>query len=181
MDPMPPLKGYSLWLMGSGKGWQSLQRLMSLSQAIALSDSTFFAHATLIGLLDFRSIQKDELEQGALQLAQTCNPLTIEVTGIGMRDVYFQSMFLPIQPSVELMQLNTQARRIFKHENDPPFMPHLSLIYGYPKWLIKAEIAKMLMLEIQFPLSITLDQLALVRVDGYPHEWEIEAKFPLRK
>lgn len=176
-DLKPPIRGYSIWFMAGGEGHDQLRKVIEELGKLA-GGPRFNAHATLLGLLDYTSDQKKWLEFGTETLARQSPPIDVELLGIGMRNVYFQSMFLPIVPTQPLMELNQTARLIFHRQNDPPFMPHVSLLYGDFDWQLKREALQRIIATLTFPLHVTFDQIALVRVDRYPNEWVIEKEFP---
>lgn len=176
-DRKPPIHGYSLWFMASEEYHRELQRAIEELSKFS-GGPRFDAHATLIGLLDYTGDHKKKLVLGAEALSRQSSPIDVELLGVGMRNMYFQSMFLPISPTQPLVELNQAARLIFHHQNDPPFMPHVSLLYGEFDWQLKREALQRVAAMLTFPLLVTFDRLALVRVDGYPNEWVIEKKFP---
>lgn len=175
-DIKPPISGYSIWYMLSEDDQVKLQQLIDKLSQIAGS-CRFDAHATLIGLLDYKGDRK-QLVNGISTLARSSSPITAEVTGVGMRSAYFQSVFLPVVPSKPLLELNRAACTFFDQEKDSPFMPHISMAYGDFDWQIKQNMLEHIVAKVSFPQMVVFDRLALVRVDGYPDEWVIEEESP---
>ena len=177
-DLKPPLAGYALWLLASGARQNQLQSLVDDLSARA-GTRRFLAHATLLGLLDYAGESAANIVAEARALAQAAPPLELELVGVGIRNAYFQALFLPIVPTAPLMELHHEARQRFHHEGDPPFLPHVSILYGDVHPAEKLRTFNRITERLPFPVPVTADQLAVVRVDGYPDAWTVEQTFPL--
>lgn len=176
-DIRPPLhEGYSIWFTLEDSQQKQLQRHIS-RLAKKFGGNDFLAHGTVIGLLDKKAAELEDLEEKTQQLAKQCSPFEIEVIGFGARDAYFQSLFLVIAPPLPLVDMNAKARKLFGHESDPPFMPHLSLMYGMFDWKTKQAAAKTLKLE--FPVKYKVRSIALVNVEGNAEQWWNVREYPL--
>jgi 2'-5' RNA ligase len=176
-DLKPPLSGYALWLEAHDEEQRKLQ---GVADELAQQHHTrsFGAHATLLALLDKTEADVDRIREVARTLAAQGRGLETEIIGIGMRQQYFQAVFLVAAPSADLMALHQQARTLLGHENDPPFMPHWSALYGDLDQATKTAIAQNLFSELTFPWRVPLRTIALVSAKGYPDGWKVIERFP---
>ncbi len=123
---MSTITYHSIWLMPSGKINDELSRLISqLSQQYAAP--VFPPHVTLLGEL---TGAEKELAAQTRQLAAGLQPFQVNLTVVDVLDAYFRCLFLRAEETPALLAANRQARQLFKREQDPKFMPHLSLLYG---------------------------------------------------
>ncbi|TSC72886.1 MAG: hypothetical protein G01um101438_285 [Parcubacteria group bacterium Gr01-1014_38] len=177
-DLKPPLKGYSLFLEAEGSEQKFLQELVD-DLARKNRTFTFPAHVTLLGLLDKTPADLDHVKQAGREIAAGYRGVVTEIVGMGIRRMYFQSVFLPVSPSSELMTMSQQARVLLGHEADPPFMPHWSAVYGDIDERQKRAIVRDLMGVVPFPKVVAIKNIALADVSGYPDEWKILERYPL--
>lgn len=177
-DIKPPLQGYALWLVAEEKEQQSLQQLVD-QLANSYKTHGFSAHATLLGLLDKTWAEVDEIKKISKDIANSFSGIAAEIVGVGMRQIYFQSVFLPVVPATELVAMNLLARKLLAYKNDPPFMPHWSMVYGDLDEATKKAIVNEIINQRQFPHVVPIRQLALVDVHGYPNEWKVIEQYPL--
>ncbi|MEX1997539.1 MAG: 2'-5' RNA ligase family protein [Candidatus Andersenbacteria bacterium] len=177
-DLKPPLKGYSLWLEAKKSDQQFLQSLVdSLAQEHGVR--SFGAHATLIGLLDKGPSDLATIAQACEEIASGYRDVTSEIIGVGIRDMYFQSVFLLVTPTKDLVDMNQKARTLLGHESDSPFMPHWSALYGDITRHQKDAVAQRLITEVSFPHVVTINNIALVDVQGYEDEWKVVRRYPM--
>lgn len=177
-DLKPPLTGYSLWFMAQESDHRTLQNLIEYLADHA-GTRPFDAHATLIGLLEMTDEQA--VLQGAQLLASTADPFEVEIIGSGSRDKHFQSLFLTCVPSPPALGLNSAARTHFHHENDPPFMLHWSAVYGDLQLTMKRARKNDIEQRLSFPLMVKVTEIAAINCTGFPDEWKIIQRFPLKK
>ena len=84
-----------------------------------------------------------------------------------------------IEETSTLLDAHTHARTVFHKEAAPPFMPHLSLLYGVYPTSLKEQIIGALStsLSVQFTASV----VAVFRVEGNsPNEWHKVQTFGFR-
>lgn len=177
-DLTPPLKGYSLWFETSGKDHDRLQELVD-DLAAAFGTRPFRAHATLLGLLEKEPEDLGGIKEHCEMLARGAKGLMTEVTGVSARNAHFQAVFMPVVPNLKLLELSKRARELFGHENDPPFMPHWSALYGDLSHGDKLQASDRIWERISFPLVVPITDITLVAVAGYPDEWHVIERFPL--
>jgi len=174
----PPLKGYALWFEAVQQDQEFLQELIDVI-ANDYETRDFGAHATLLGLADKTEADLSSMRDVCKRLAGVYNRIEVELVGVGVRNMHFQSVFLMMVPSLELFDLNGQARCAFGHGSDPPYMQHWSAMYGDVDRQEKNYAVKYLICEMEFPRLITVNNIALVDVEGYPNEWNVIERFPL--
>lgn len=176
MHDRPPLAGYSLWLEAGGDVF-----LQPMIAALAREHGTrpFHSHATLLGLLEKTESDLPALRKTCRMIAGAHHPFELQLTDIGMRDMYFQSVFLNLAPSPELDAMHREAREPFGHGGDLPFQPHWSIIYGDLDAAAKASAAKTIAAAVALPLTITIDAITLMDVRGFPDEWTVVERIRL--
>lgn len=176
-DLKPPLTGYALWLEAREPEQQFLQSLVD-DLAREYNTRPFGAHATLLGLLDKGEADLDTIGKACEEIASEYRGVVTEIVGVGIRNMHFQSVFLLVAPSKDLVAMNHRARALLGHEDDPPFMPHWSAVYGDPDRRMQEFIARELINRVTLPRVVTVSNIALVDVQGYPDEWKVVKQYP---
>lgn len=177
-DLKPPLTGYSLWFETSGRYQERLQKLVD-ELASRFATCHFAAHATLLGLLEMGPGNLEDIKTHCQILVSGATGLTTEVIGVGARNMHFQAVFMPAVPNAKLLELNKRARGLFGHENDAPFMPHWSALYGDLEQDAKQIASDLIWEQIAFPFVVPITDITLVDVTGYPDEWKVIERYPL--
>ena len=162
-----------LWLMPSGAAKDRLARTIArLAQAYGAP--LFEPHVTLFGNL---SGTEADILSGASNLARDLQCFEIRPRTPGFADRYFQCLFLHIEPTPALLAAHTKARTVFSREDDTPYIPHISLMYGCYPVRVKEEIIPTLPEHLLEPFSV--DRLYLIRADSDdPKEWHRLREFP---
>lgn len=165
--------GYSLWLMPEGAVYESLSRLIS-QLAGEHSTCVFEPHVTLLGQLP--ETEKEILSKTS-QLSTILPPQEIKLTTVDYLDEFFRCLFIRAEESGWILDVNRKAREIFGRTNDPPFMPHLSLVYGN----LSSEVKERIISEIGKGLDFTFPaaSLHLFATEGDPDQWRRVQEFPL--
>ena len=171
---MPKAKGYSLWVMPTGKVYDRLNDL--ILQLSRKYDTPYFEpHVTLIGEI---LGSKSGVISKTAKLASAVPPYRIELGDATYLDKYFQCLLIRAKETAEVMKANSKAREIFSRINDPKYTPHLSLMYGkFPpekKEKIIAEIGN------KFRLSFDSDRIHLFYTEGKPKDWCRIREFSLK-
>lgn len=134
-------KGYTLWLQPDGEVYKRFAELI-LKLAKSYNGPIFQPHVTLLGGIEQ---QEEQVLERTRQLSVGKNPFTVTLEDINYENYYFRTLFVRAALTEPLRELNDQARKLFNMEI-PPYMPHLSLLYGtYPRDLkekIVNEIGK---------------------------------------
>ena len=179
-DIKPPIKGYAIWFDADVESQTKLQGLIN-TLAEWYEVESFLAHATLIGLLDKTKADLEAMQLACRELAGMFSEVLCEITGVGVRDAYFQSVFLTAVPSDKIVAINSQARILLGHEADVPYMPHWSAVYGDFSAEIKKGIVSDAWGTVELPMTVQLRNINLVDVSGHPKEWKIIESFPIGK
>jgi len=132
----------------------------------------FNAHLTLSGpILNL----DNEVLSNFYNLENTLKSIEIKNLGYGMKEEFFQSLFLKIMASSELENLKSFLDNKFSVEKKP-FFPHVSLFYGLEKEKDKKNMIDQLP-QIDFP--IVLKKFSLTKVNEEIKTWEILHKMDL--
>lgn len=131
-------KGCSLWLIPAGEKYQRFAALIK-KLAKKYAGPIFKPHITLLGETD---LPKEEVLRRCEQLVAGQKPFTITLKDIGYQNYHFRALFLKVQKNQQLLALHKRAKEIFDMRNIPPYMPHLSLLYGNYSPEVKKKIIK---------------------------------------
>lgn len=164
-------KGHTLWLIPTGEAHNKYSNLIK-KLAKEYNSPVFEPHVTLLG--EFLNPVEDCIEK-TKQLVAGQQPFIIKMNNIGCQDYFWRTLFVYAEKSPQLQALHDKAKKIFNMEL-PPFMPHLSLLYGMFPQVVKDKIIK----------EIGKSQLAEFKVDkvilkkgGEIKDWKIISEFPL--
>lgn len=168
------VEGYSLWLMPEGEVYKRLNTLISrLSEEYSAPD--FSPHVTLIGQVIG---PEEEIISRTSELASFIEPYEIKLTGTGFLDEYFRCLFVRVEETAEVMGANSRAREVFGRYADPPYMPHLSLMYGDFPPETKREIISGI--DDDFNISFSVESIHLFSTSGGPGNWRRVKAFALK-
>lgn len=171
---MRTAKGYALWLMPSGDSYEILaQTILRLSRQY--STPFFEPHVTLLGgLLE----PEEAVLSKTRQLAALVRPFGISLGSVDSQDEYFRCLFIRAKKTEALMQANSRARDIFNRHTEPPYLPHLSLMYGSFAPALKQSIIATI--GRYFDMGFEVGSIHLISARGESHEWKKVRAFPLR-
>jgi 2'-5' RNA ligase len=154
---------FSLWLIPPSKIKKQLEVVVQqLSQTH--NAPNFEPHLTLLG--DFEGNQNEVIKKTEL-LAKSLEPLTLTLEQVSFSTTYYQSVFIRVKATAELMEANLKAKDIFGLPNTL-FMPHISLLYGDFDMKTKEEAAKSVMLPT---ISFAVKSIELTPSTPNPSEW----------
>jgi len=163
-------KDYSLWLMPKGEIYHKFAEVIK-KLAKEYHAPVFQPHITLLGEIEQ---PEDEVIRKAEQLASGQKPFPITLRQIDYQDYHFRALFVKAGVTEPLLNLHEKAKRLFGMENIPPYMPHLSLLYGnYPE-----DIKERIISEIgrDQTARFEINSVHLIR-GGEVGEWEVIKKF----
>tara|TARA_Y100000746_G_scaffold145786_1_gene124729 strand:+ start:675 stop:1229 length:555 start_codon:yes stop_codon:yes gene_type:complete len=166
-------KTYSIWGEFSDTDFTSLYQLQQRVNHW-LNGPPFKVHLTLSG--PFQVL--DEKILGGLEGFSMDNYVVeMRTNGYGTEDNIFQSFYVQIQISPELLYLK---QRLDEFLEIPPkeYNPHISLFYGNKESLIKDEVISKL---DSPPGMITLDKLSIVEIVDDIASWKVLYSYPLIK
>jgi 2'-5' RNA ligase len=164
---------YSLWLMPAGDVRNRLAGLIDWLSA-CYGAPQFPPHVTLLG--SCVGARREVVRQAAA-VAAACRPFVIRLEAIDFLDEYYRCLFARAALTAPLRQAHRVTCRVFGHDREPAFMPHLSLLYGNFSPSLKKRLVAELgpRLDIKFPVR----SLHLYRTQGEPFTWHQVARFGL--
>jgi 2'-5' RNA ligase len=165
---LPPIYGYVIWLLPEKKRANELQKIIG-ELARTFHSIPFHPHITLTPCPDDMPFEK--LKAICEDLANNFKPLEPDSLKISSLNNNYQSLYIQIKRSDQLIELRKTARSKTGLEPDHSYMPHLSLFYGFLSDDQRREITGRLSSSI--PERIHADQLALVQLNGTPDTWQI--------
>jgi 2'-5' RNA ligase len=134
----------------------------------------FEPHVTLVGGIAGPGREVASKMRG---LAKRIPPFTVRLTAVDGLDEYFRCLFVRVATTHPIMTANKAAREIFGLEQQPAFMPHLSLLYGNLPTSLKERIIASL--GRQFALEFKVNSLHLYLTKSEPASWRRVASFGL--
>ena len=168
-------KGHSLWLMPSG---EELDRFSKLVEKLAQEHSApvFQPHVTLLGeILE----GEEEIIKKVQELAAEHQPFPVTLGAVDYQDYYFRTLFVRANETQPLLDLHNNSRELFDMQNIPPYMPHLSLLYGNYPQAIKDKIIQGIGRDFTTQFEVT--SVHLFKTDGEANTWYRVNEFPLGK
>lgn len=145
----------------------------------------FEPHVTILGSVTLPSL--DDAVAKLQELAQALDPITYRIQGVGHGSTYFQSVFLTVDPTPQVVQANARAKEVFQvtESENNAYFPHLSLIYGdlkdEDKRQAKASAEEKfgdILLSSEFLVS-RLSLWATDTEDKLLTSWKMVAEYPL--
>ena len=173
--------GHSLWMCPSGAAKDAYQEIVA-DAARELDTFEFIPHITLVAAV--MTSPQDVVER-TKRLASMLAPYTFELDSVSHKDKFFQSVFVKMKQSPDVMHANQVARQFFpERQSDPEYMPHLSLLYGNFSVQQKEEsIVPKLRQEIHakapVTTSFTVDSIEVWSTQGEAREWYLVETVPL--
>jgi len=167
------IDSYYLWLMPQKEMVDEFQKIIQgLSEAYGTP--VFEPHVTLItGLRGNEDNLVNEI--GAFTLRK--RKISVTTKGINYMHGFFTALFLNIQNTPEIDQLNTQAREFLTPFGQGSYHPHLSLLYGD----ITSQEKKRIFADLNLaPQTITLDKLKLIKGHSNVAQWQVIGEWSLQ-
>jgi len=120
--------GYSLWMVPSGATLNVYDDIVGAT-ALELDTFHFLPHITLVAALTQRPVE--EIVERTRHLASLLTPYEFELDDLSQKDAYFQCVFATMKKTQQVIHANQVARQVFvEKQEDAPYMPHLSMVYG---------------------------------------------------
>jgi 2'-5' RNA ligase len=158
-------------LVPTGEVRQRLaETILDLSRQYAAP--AFEPHVTLAGGIVGPA---REVASKIRDLARRIPPFTVRLTEVTGLDEYFRCLFVRVAITHPIMRANKAAREVFHLAKQPPFMPHLSLLYGNLPSSVKERIVASL--GRQFELEFEARSLHLYLIRGAPQAWRRVVSF----
>ena len=119
--------GHSLWMCPSGAANQVYSDII-VDVAQELGTFQFIPHITLVAAM---LTGEEDVVKRARHLASQLAPYEFELGEISYRNAYFQCVYAKMKLTPDVIAANNLARNVFQErQSDPPYMPHLSMVYG---------------------------------------------------
>lgn len=166
-------KGYAIWLMPEEPVYSELAGVI-LALSRERSTPAFEPHVTL--LAGITAPEQDTISLCA-KLAGLLSPLEVQLATIDFLDEYYRSIFVRVAETAALMRSNRKTREVFGLPGQPPYMPHLSLLYGDVPLDVKKAIAAKL--GSQLARSFQASSVHLYFVAGPVSRWRRVGTFDL--
>ena len=116
---------------------------------------------TLLGNL-FGS--EDEITLQALSVARQLKPFNIQLTHPDYEEGYSRCLFLRVRKTPAILKAQALAKRVFFRHDDPCYMPHLSLLYGFFPVEVKEQIVAGLPTNLKM-MMFRVTTLNLMRIE----------------
>ena len=164
-------KGYWIWAQFDSS---STQRLLKIKNELEnlIKGPVFDTHLTLSGPLkglDQKSKKK------FLDLKEHLRKVEIEIHDYGFKKKYFESLFIEVRKSKELLNFKKFVDSKFNLKAEVYF-PHISLFYGLENESTKLDVINQLP---QLPENISIDKLSLIKVDEHIKLWQVVQQIEL--
>ena len=163
-------KRYSIW--GEfDKSSTSAIRQIHEKVNLSLGGPSFKAHLTLSGFFNLDSEILENIQRFSLKQEK----ILMETQSYGMKDTFFQSLYIEIEKSKSLTGLKKNLDKVLL-KNNGEFFPHISLFYG-----LEDESKKKLVIDKLpvLPEEILLSKLSIARIEDDIETWEVIRSFPL--
>ncbi len=163
---------FNIWIIPPEPIYSQIKSVIN-QLSLEYKSSQFKPHMTLLGV--FYGENLSEVEQKTKKLTMI-NKLELTLDAISFSTTYFQSVFVRINSTAKLMQLNLDAKKMFNRENNV-FMPHISLLYGDHDMDTREKAAS----EVKLPLaSFAVDKFSITSADSNnPKDWKIISTIPI--
>ena len=165
---LPPIYGYVIWLLPEQERSRELRGIIE-ELAQTCHSVSFVPHITLTPCPD--DIPLAKLKSICEKLAKNVDPLQLDTLEIGSLNNNYQSLYIQIKKSGQLIELRESARKEAGLDQEDSYMPHLSLFYGFLSDKRRSEITDSL--KDFIPEKIIANQLVLVQLNGTPDTWQV--------
>lgn len=161
---------YSIWMIPPEPVAGMLKEKIN-SLALKYAGPLFEPHLTVLG-----NIERDlsDVEAITRRIAAQTIGMQLSLGPVSFSTTYFQSVFVRVNSSAPLMELNVALKDGFCRQNDV-FMPHISLLYGDHDMATREKIVSdMQKIEGRFIIS----KLTIVPTTNDPATWQHVTSIP---
>ena len=163
-------KRYSIWGEFDEDSTSAIQQIQEKVN-LSLEGPLFKTHLTLSGFFNINSQILEDIERFGLKQ----NKILMETHSYGMKDTFFQALYIEIEKSQTLTGLKKNLDKLLLMNNGE-FFPHISLFYGLEDKSKKQLVIEKLPL---LPKQILLSKLSIARIEDDIEAWEVMHSFPL--
>ncbi|MBI3980519.1 hypothetical protein HY345_00815 [Candidatus Microgenomates bacterium] len=164
---------YSVWVIPPEPLYGNLKKIID-SLATKFHGPTFEPHMTLFSVAD---LNLSQVKETLSLLTKPENELALSLGPVSFSTTYYQSVFVRVNSTAQLMQLNLNAKKYFNLNNDV-YMPHMSLIYGAHDLKTRENIASQIKLTEE---KFVGKDLTIIEFRENTTKWEHLATIPLGK
>ena len=163
--------GFSIWIVPEGG---ERRRLAELIRALArrFGAPVFDPHVTVLAGVPGPAA---DVVARARDAVGGRGPLRLTFAGPVAGDTYFRCLYLPVEPSPELLARRAAAAEAFGRGDEPPFVPHLSLLYASPPAPPIADE-----LRGAFPDGFDAASIDVYSTEGNVASWHRVGRLPVR-
>lgn len=154
---------YSIWLIPPEPVYSEIKKIIdSLSNEYGAPKAE--PHLTVVG-----NIEKNlsEVNEKAEELAESACSLELSLGPVSFSTTFFQCVFVRVNSTAELMDLNLTAKKLLNMENTV-FMPHISLLYGDFTMKQREKVASSIG---NLSAVFKINQCVIVPSTQNPEEW----------
>lgn len=165
------MKKYSIWIVPKGRLYEELLfEIKNISKKYGTEE--FEPHLTLYGA--FEAVCDEQVIKQTKNVFLKFKPFEVEVLDFGFTDQFYRCLFLRIEKTEELVELNRRVKQVFGGENPGEFMPHISLMYGenIPQ-AIKDQIIKNIADKYKKRKFLVNKIIINGDAGGFPKEWKL--------
>ncbi|MDB5189957.1 MAG: cyclic phosphodiesterase-like protein [Parcubacteria group bacterium] len=140
----------------------------------------FTPHVTLLARIPSDSesapVPLEAIIEKSQSLAKSLSPFTLTLGRTSTENAYFKALYLHIKEQTEMRVLHAQALEHFFMDDEAPYLPHLSLLYGkYPQEQKEVTIESLV---LPTEHSFVVKSLYLYQTEGEVHDWKLIQEFP---
>jgi 2'-5' RNA ligase len=173
--------GHSLWMIPAGTARKAYDEIIGTT-ARQLDTFHFLPHITLVAAI---LTPVEDVVQRTRHLATLLAPYEFELDDLSQRDAYFQCVYATMKLTDAPLHANAVARQVFpEKQSDPPYMPHLSLIYGAfgqerKTQEILPRLREKFLERAPDTLHLPVDAIELWSTQGDVKDWYLVERVPL--
>ena len=162
---------YSIWVIPPEPVFTRLSEIIT-DLSLRYKSPLFKPHMTVLGSIDQ---ELNKIKEAVEKVAANNGDLKLSLGPISFSTTYFQSVFVRINSTAKLIQLNLDIKKLLHIENNV-YMPHISLIYGNHDMKIRDEIATKIQLQ---NFVFTANEIVVIPDDAEPSKWKPIVTVPL--
>ncbi len=162
---------YTLWLCPDKSSKSKLQSVIN-TLAMEFGSVPFSPHITTCP--SFYNLN-DRVYPKLQQIVRQFLPLTVKPHRLHYHDSFYQSFFIELNISDDLIRLNQATKKCADVEDYTSYFPHISLLYFDPK----AFNSQLLCIRLQSKLMgmLTFNRICLMETSGSIDEWSCRREF----
>ncbi|KAK9132308.1 hypothetical protein Scep_011836 [Stephania cephalantha] len=118
---------YSVWAMPTNAARERLKRVMEALRS-EFGGPEFDPHITLVGAI--KLTESEALDKFRSACEDLKRAYTVQMKSVSYGTFFYQCVYLLLQPTPQVMDVNAHCTGHFGYKSSTPYMPHLSLLYG---------------------------------------------------